>query len=98
MSRIVRLSEARMAKPSGEEGRDEDAAEGRDAIEAALEEESRAAAAVAETASAPEGENTVSTGPDPAHVRIIEALLFAAPEPLAVPALANALPAGTDVP
>ncbi|MEY4879158.1 MAG: hypothetical protein RJB62_627, partial [Pseudomonadota bacterium] len=35
---------------------------------------------------------------DPMHLRIAEALLFAAPEPLAPAALAAALPAGTDVP
>jgi len=39
-----------------------------------------------------------SVSVDPAHLRIAEALLFAAPEPLAANALAVALPSGTDIP
>ena len=35
---------------------------------------------------------------DPMHLRIVEALLFAASEPLAASSLAAALPTGTDVP
>lgn len=47
---------------------------------------------------APAQEAGTQIGPDPVQLRIVEALLFAAAEPLAEHALATALPQGTDVP
>ncbi len=46
----------------------------------------------------PQPEAETATGLDPAQLRIVEALLFAASEPLAEHALASALPQGANVP
>jgi segregation and condensation protein B len=54
-----------------------------------------AAAAAAEVEA--EGDADAESGLDPTHLRIMEALLFAASEPLNIEALGAALPAGTDV-
>src|SRR5215469_15815356 len=45
----------------------------------------------------PVTEDDVAPGLDPMHLRIVEALLFAAKEPIDENALAKALPARTDV-
>jgi len=42
-------------------------------------------------------QSVVAAEPDPAHLRVAEALLFAAAEPLAPATLASALPNGTDI-
>jgi len=51
-----------------------------------------------EDAGAPQGEAATVPALDPMHLRIVEALLFASSEPIDEPALARALPAGTDTP
>ena len=45
----------------------------------------------------PQGQPDPNPGPDPMHVRIVEALLFAASEPLSAGVLAAALPPDTDM-
>ena len=77
MNRIIRIDEARMAKPITDPELPE--------------------AEQSEAAPEAQNENGGEVQIDPTHVRIVEALLFAASEPLTEQALAAALPAGTAV-